>query len=140
MVVPQNIVIFIICRLVFKLFFNNRISKVFRSYTFNCYFVFSLLEGNIQFFTYVSSNQIQTLFNFDMSTKFSNSMFVILLFWLCQAFVTIYFMLNYLYKNQAIYFMENQKNTIYSLFLLIIVSSIRDITIAVISSFCSKDY
>lgn len=140
MTVPQNIVIFLIFRLFFKLFFNSKVSKIFREYTFNCYFFFSLLEGNTQFFTYICSNQLQVFFHFNISTKIWNLMFVFILFWFIQAFLTIYFMLDYFYKNQATYFMENHKNTIYSIFLLIIVSTFRNITIAVISSFSAKDY
>ena len=121
MTVSQNIFVFFVFRLFFKLFFNNKISKVFREYTFNCYFFFTLLDGNMQFFTYICSNQLQTLFHFSILSKITNLMFVFVLFWFIQASLTIYFMLNYFYKNQAIYFMENNKNTVYSIFLLIII-------------------
>jgi hypothetical protein len=140
MTVSQNIIIFLVFRLFFKLFFNNKISKVFREYTFNCYFFFTLLDGNMQFFTYICSNQLQTLFHFSILSKITNLMFAFVLFLFIQASLTIYFMLNYFYKNQAIYFMDNNKNTIYSIFLLIIISSIRNIPIAVISSFSSNYY
>ena len=140
MTVSQNIIIFLVFRLFFKLFFNSKISKVFREYTFNCYFFFTLLDGNMQFFTYICSNQLQTLFHFSILSKITNLMFVFVLFWFIQASLTIYFMLNYFYKSQAIYFMDNNKNTLYSIFILIIISSIRNITIAAISSFSSNYY
>jgi hypothetical protein len=136
MTVPQNIIIFLIFRFCFKLLFNYSISKVFREYTFNCYFIFSLLEGNMQFFTYICSNQLQTFFHFGISTKMSNLIFSLFLFMFIQVSFTIYFTLNYFYENKAIYFKDNQKDTIYGLFVVTVVSSIRHIVIAAISSFC----
>jgi hypothetical protein len=63
--IPQTIIIFLICRLFFYLLFSCKISKFFRQYSFNVYFILTLMDGNMQFFTYISSNQLQTLFNYN---------------------------------------------------------------------------
>ncbi len=94
----------------------------------------------MQFFTYISSNQLQILFNDIFLTKLLNGMFILLLFVFLQVALVLVMLLNYLYKRHSIYFLQNSKSTLLGLFLLITTKSIRNMLIALISSFMSSSY
>ncbi len=138
--VPQTFVMFAIIRLFFYLFINCEISKFIREYTFNIFFILTLLDGNQQFFAYICSNQLQTLFQSNSIEKKENSIFLIIGFLYVQASISAYLLMSYFYGELSNYFMDNNKHSISGVIILVLNSSLRSLTVAGISSFSSDNY
>ncbi len=98
------------------------------------------MDGNQQFITYISCNQIQTLFQDNYIEKVENFLFLNVAFLYFQALVSAYLLMNYFYGKLSNYFVGNNTNSIYGVCILILNSSLRNIAVAGISSFTSANY
>jgi hypothetical protein len=66
--------------------------------------------------------------------------FVCALFVFLQTSITIILLLNYFYKKEATYFLENQKNSMIGIFSLLIIFTLRNVMVAAVSSYVFDNY
>ena len=66
-----------------------------------------------------------------------NFIFLIATYIFFQGSIISYLLFNYFYDVGALYFIDNSKNTLSGIFILIISSSLRNIAVSTVSSFSS---
>lgn len=97
--------VFVACRTLFYLFFNYRLSIIFREFSFWPYFIIMILDGNLQYLTYLMSFEVNNFFSPDFINKMALCISVCLYYILFVFSISVYFILKNFYGKSVKYFM-----------------------------------
>ena len=123
---PLLIVAFVTFRMLFKLTFNYKISKIFRKFDFWGFFFLLVFDGNIQQFAFYLASELNNLFFFSFMDKIMKTFAILFGYCLCLMTVAFFFLTFSFYRKLNHYLMDNNKNNIQSQFLLIAQFGIRN--------------
>lgn len=118
---------FLVCRFLFFLLFRFRISVLFREFSFWPYLAIILMEGNLQFASYLVAFEFRWMFATTLANKLMTS-WLVCVFYLILAFsVGSYFLFRYVYGELAKYFFDNSVNSTQGAFYLMVNGGLRNI-------------
>jgi hypothetical protein len=118
---------FLILRMLFFLLFKYRISIFFRQYSFWPYLVVILLDGNLQFASFLVGFELKWLFAHSISNKILTIWLLIIFFFIFTFSIGSYFFFRYFYDGLAKYFMESMGNSNSAAFYMLIHYGVRNI-------------
>lgn len=132
---PITIIGFVCGRILFKLFFNSIISKLFRRFDFWSLFILLLFDGNIQQFAFYQATDWKNMFFFDISSKMIKLQTILFGLILVVISSVLYFLSYSFYLKPNKYIMDNNKNNILGQGSLIIQFGLRNCFLGILNSY-----
>ena len=105
--IPASLVLFFIFNRVFHLLFDYEISKYLRVYSFKLVLVEMLIQGNIEYFTFLGFRSIDTSFSFQLPSRLLVIMGIVMLFITVVVSLSSFFLYYIQYEKLARYFLIN---------------------------------
>lgn len=111
-----SIILFVVCRLLFRLLFRYRISVIFRPYSFWPFIVFLAMEGNLQVITFYACSVFRFCFFRNFSQKFKSGLSFFILYFLILFAVAGHFFVFSSFGRLSKYFADNVKPSLRTIF------------------------
>lgn len=105
--IPVALLIFLINKLLFHILFNYPSSIYFRSNSLYGYLFISIIEGNIEYLTFLAMRNFTHLFAERPVDKLYNLLIIVLFFFIVIFTFAGYLLLEYFYKRLFKYFLDN---------------------------------
>lgn len=86
---------YILGRILFKIFSNYKISIFFRKYSFIIFLPIMILEGNLQYMTYLFGFEMKTLFFNSFLNKFLSAIVLIINFFFIYCGITVFWLIRH---------------------------------------------
>lgn len=132
--------IFLVCRFLFFLLRNYKISIFFRKFSFWPTLVLIALDGNLQYASYLTAFEFNWFFSSNFLSKCMNGLVVINFFSIFCFCIGCYFLFRCFYGNLAKYFFDNSKNSQLGAWYLMAQYGLRNILLGFAHSIDFKSY
>ncbi len=109
---------FLALKILFKAFFNYRISLIIREYSFNLFLFVMLMEGNLESFAYFLMYDLRELNSLDYFEKRMSILTVLVSVLFFLYIFLSYFIIKIVEKDNARYFFDNYHTNNYSIALM----------------------
>ena len=126
-----SVLLFIVCRIIFGVLFNYRVSRAFRPFSFWPFIVFFALEGNLQILIFYSCSVFKLNFFREAAQKSLLGVSYLALFLLVFFSVAGYFIIFAFFGRLSKYFADNVKPSLHSIFYLTIEYGLKNLLLGV---------
>lgn len=132
--VVVSVILFVVFRLLFHLFFRFRISLMFRPQSFWPYLIFFIMEGNLQVISFYASSILRFNFFIAPTIKFQAALVYFFLFFLVIFGVAAYLLVFQKLGRLSKYFAENVNSSFHAISFLTFECGIKNILLALVHS------
>jgi hypothetical protein len=132
--IPLGFLLFALCRTAFRLLYRYPLSKLFRKFDFWLFLPIVLFEGNIEQFSFFLTRDLVNVFAFSFSQKLIKVAVVFFGFVVVVFSCSVYLLSYIAYRRLNAYFMDNNKNSLIGIGILIFQNGLRNLLLGVLQA------
>ena len=123
--IPLNLMMVFLLNRMFYFLFNYEVSKFLRVYSFWLVLVEILIQGNLEFFSFLGWRSFYVLFSFSLTCKAINAFVILFMFVVLLCSTTSYLFYHWVYGKMARYFINNMYRFQSSYILMVVCYGLR---------------